>query len=182
MNGPSSTHPPAGQAVSEDQIQQWVDTFHQQGYLFLQNVLPPDWCTELREDLDRVLEEDPTGLNASNERIQLAHRMFEHSPANLRLFDMEPIVSLAEALIAPTCHVIHNNSFRTPPGGGLSTWHQDDRPTTSSQTANRPPTSACPFSFLRPTTTSPTLRKSTTAAPKPSPVLTSSALHPQPTW
>jgi ectoine hydroxylase-related dioxygenase (phytanoyl-CoA dioxygenase family) len=39
---------------------------------------------------------------------------------------MEPIVSFAEALVSRDCHVIHNNSFRTPKGGGFSNWHQDD--------------------------------------------------------
>ena len=58
----------------------------------------------------------------------LAHRMFETSETNLKLFDLEPIVSFAEALIAPNCHVIHNNSFQSFPGGGITGWHQDDAP------------------------------------------------------
>lgn len=116
----------AGTTVSEAQIQSWIDTFHREGFLFLENVLPPDWCAELRADLDRALRDNPNGSNSTGGRIQLSHRMFEHSAANLRLFDLEPIVSFAEALIAPNCHVIHNNSFQTPPGGGLDSWHQDD--------------------------------------------------------
>ena len=52
--------------------------------------------------------------------------MFETSKANLRLFDLEPIVSFAEALLRKDCHVIHNNSFLSPPGGGITQWHQDD--------------------------------------------------------
>src|SRR2546423_8084345 len=54
----------------------------------------------------------------------LEHIRLQH----LRLFDLEPIVSFAEALIATTTHVIHNNSFRTPLGKGITTWHQDDPP------------------------------------------------------
>ena len=46
--------------------------------------------------------------------------MFEVSRANLRLFELEPVVSFAEALIDGPCHVIHNNSFRTYPGGGIT--------------------------------------------------------------
>ena len=118
----------AGQTVSPEQIQAWVATFHQQGFLFIENVLPPDWCTELRADLDWALAHNPNGFNYSGEMLVLAHRLFETSQANLRLFDLEPIVSLAEALIAPNCHVIHNNSFQSPPGGGITTWHQDDAP------------------------------------------------------
>jgi len=129
----------AGQTVDDAQIAEWVETFHEQGFLFLRNVLPPDWCAQLRADLDWALAENPNGLNGGGERIQLAHRLFETSPTNLRLFDMEPIVSLAEALIAPNCHVIHNNSFRTPPGGGLDTWHQDD-PAHYIVTHGEPPT------------------------------------------
>ncbi|MEZ4621921.1 MAG: hypothetical protein R2867_41320 [Caldilineaceae bacterium] len=110
----------AGTTASPEQIQEWVETFHKQGFLFLQHVLPPDWCAQLRADLDWALENNPNGLNASNEKLILAHRLFESSQANLRLFDMEPIVSLAEALIAPNCHVIHNNSFKTPPGMALT--------------------------------------------------------------
>ena len=118
----------ANQVVDEEQIQRWVEEFHRQGFLFLQNVLPPEWCAELRRDLDRALDENADGPDKGVSRIVLSHRMFESSLANLRLFDLEPIVSFAEALVAENCHVIHNNSFYTPPGGGITGWHQDDPP------------------------------------------------------
>src|SRR6185437_3526490 len=108
--------PLAGQIASTDQIASWVDRFHRDGYLFLERVLPPEWIAELTADLDRELVangEEGDGI------IQLHHRMFETSAANLRLFDLEPIVSFAEALIATTTHVVHNNSFRTPLGKGI---------------------------------------------------------------
>ena len=117
----------AGRTVSEAQISAWVDRFHRDGFVFIQNVLPPDWCMELRADLDRALAENYKNLNTVSPTLELAPAMFEHSAANLRLFDVEPIVSFAEAPVAPNCHVIHNNSFLTPlNGGGISTWHQDD--------------------------------------------------------
>ena len=54
--------------------------------------------------------------------------MFEKSKANLALFELEPVVTFAEKLLKFDPHVVHNNSFRTPPGGGISGWHQDDPP------------------------------------------------------
>jgi ectoine hydroxylase-related dioxygenase (phytanoyl-CoA dioxygenase family) len=122
------THMPeylAGRTASDEQIAAWVEQFHRDGYLFIPSVLPPDWVSELRADLDRELSangEEGDGI------IQLHHRMFETSAANLRLFDLEPIVTFAETLIATTTHVVHNNSFRTPLGKGITTWHQDDPP------------------------------------------------------
>lgn len=119
-----------------DQIAEWVETFHKQGYLFLENVLTKEHIAQLKEDLDWALEnlssrdEDPYG-KVNSQKAATSNRlctcMFEHSTANLNLFDLEPIVSFAEALI-PGCHVVHNNSFITPPGGGITTWHQDDPP------------------------------------------------------
>ena len=51
--------------------------------------------------------------------------MFELSAANLSLFEIEPICSFAEALIDPNCHVVHNNSFTSPPNPeGKGGWHQ----------------------------------------------------------
>ena len=118
----------AGKEVGESQIGAWTEEFHREGCLFLRNVLPPDWTAELRADLEFALRENPNGLNNQSHRAHLAHRLFETSVANLRLFAMEPMISLAEAIIGPDCHVIHNNSFISPPGGGLEGWHQDDRP------------------------------------------------------
>lgn len=118
----------AGKRVSDEQIGSWVDQFNTQGYLFLRDVLPPEWCALLREDLGAAFENRKQDLSSSSNGYDLIHRMFESSEANLRLFDVEPIASLAEALVAPDCHVIHNNSFRTYTGGGLTTWHQDDPP------------------------------------------------------
>ena len=111
--------------VEADKIDTWVEQFHRDGYLFLTDVLSPPVTAQLRDDLDEALAGDSP---RSEGCIQLYHRMFESSPANLRLFDLEPIVTFAERLIDQVCHVIHNNSFRTPVGAGLSTWHQDDPP------------------------------------------------------
>ena len=118
------------QEVSSEQIEEWVETFNRDGCLFIQDVLTPDHCAELREDLEWALKNNPNGLNSGNfeSTMHLSHRMFEHSKANLRLFDIEPIVSFAEALIPGECHIIHNNSFQTRPGGGITSWHQDDSP------------------------------------------------------
>src|SRR5579872_2550389 len=93
----------AGRCAEEKQLQQWAETFHQDGYLFLENVLPPDWTAELKADLDHALaDREDNGSDV----IELHCRMFETSNANLRLFDMEPIVTFAETLIATTTHVI----------------------------------------------------------------------------
>jgi len=110
----------------EAPIEEWVERFHRDGYLFLENVLPSELCEELKVDRDRALEEQGGDVSGS---IHLHHRMFEKSKANLSLFDLEPIVTFAERLIADTVHVIHNNSFKVYPGSqGISTWHQDDAP------------------------------------------------------
>lgn len=114
----------AGHEAGAERIQDWVEQFHRDGFLFIPGVLPPDWCEELKADLDRAMpERGKTGGG-----IEICERMFEVSAANLRLFDLEPVVSFAEALIDGPCHVIHNNSFKSPPGGGITTWHQDDSP------------------------------------------------------
>ena len=121
----------ANQPPDDAVIDDWVRRFHRDGCLFLRNVLPPDWCAELRRDLDGALggpESPENRRRSSGSKVQLIPRMFETSAANLRLFDLEPIVTFAERLVAPDCHVIHNNSFRTPTGGGISGWHQDDAP------------------------------------------------------
>jgi len=113
---------------SPAQLAEWVASFHRDGYVFIHDVLPAETCARLRADFDAVL---PTKGGAT----ECATRMFEKSPANLDLFACEPIVSLAEALLGEdnrygveTCHVVHNNSFRTRNGGGWSDWHQDDSP------------------------------------------------------
>lgn len=109
----------------EAPIQQWVEQFHRDGYLFLRDILPPELVAELKADLDQAIAD---GADQVNRYAQIKMRMFETSRANLRLFDWEPIASFAEALIDGDCHVIHNNSFITPPGAGISLWHQDDPP------------------------------------------------------
>lgn len=125
-SAPATTTYQAGTKPSAEQLAAWATQFHRDGYVFLRDVLPPERCAELRADFDRVR---PVGGGATEH----AERMFEHSRANLELFDLDPVISLAEVLLgednrygAETVHVVHNNSFRTINGGGWSGWHQDD--------------------------------------------------------
>jgi ectoine hydroxylase-related dioxygenase (phytanoyl-CoA dioxygenase family) len=127
---------------SAKDLQKYVDFFHKNGYLVIPQILTPERCQQLREDLDRDIAQQPP---LPNQKIFFSHRMFERSQANLDLFELEPMISFAEKLIGDTddesainksgitssntVHVIHNNSFvLTPHNQGLanSTWHQDD--------------------------------------------------------
>jgi ectoine hydroxylase-related dioxygenase (phytanoyl-CoA dioxygenase family) len=117
----------AGHRASQQQIAAWVEQFHREGYLLIEKVLPPELCAQLRGDLDEQL--GPHQKTAEHGgACELRMRMFEKSAANRSLFDLEPIVTFAESVIAPDCHVIHNNSFITMPGQGITGWHQDDAP------------------------------------------------------
>jgi len=117
----------AGTPPAADILAGWVAAFHRDGYVFIPDVLDAERCAALRADIDQDMGATPANPT------ECVMRMFERSAANLALFDLEPIVTLAEAIIgeddrygANGCHVVHNNNFRTSSGGGFSGWHQDD--------------------------------------------------------
>lgn len=115
---------PIGTPAAPEQIDQWVEQFHRDGYLVLHDVIPPELIQPMKDDLDRILNHAPK----EGAVAELAYRMFETSKANLALFELEPVVTFAEKLLKYDAHVVHNNSFRTPRGGGIAGWHQDDPP------------------------------------------------------
>jgi ectoine hydroxylase-related dioxygenase (phytanoyl-CoA dioxygenase family) len=117
----------AGHRASQQQVAAWVEEFEREGYLLIEKVLPPALCAQLRDDLDEQLGPHERTREHGG-ACELRTRMFEKSRANLSLFDLEPIVTFAESALIGPCHVIHNNSFITMPGGGITGWHQDDPP------------------------------------------------------
>ena len=132
-NGSADSKYLAGKTVEAGTLAGWVEQFHRDGFLVVNNVLSAEQIAALKDDLDRAIEADvgaPGGGAYAGKSLGLhiQERLFERSRANLELFDLEPIVSFAETLIGESTHVFHNNSFRTYPGGGISAWHMDDRP------------------------------------------------------
>jgi len=135
-----------GKKTTIEQLNEWIDFFHTHGFLIIDNVLSPEQCELLRNDLDETLKKIE-GENYHESKKMMMKRMFEHSKQNLNLFALEPIVTFAEHLIggangtgysiqdgvpnANIIHVIHNNSFKIPPntdGLAKNAWHQDDTP------------------------------------------------------
>src|SRR6478672_4363347 len=80
-----------------EQLSQWIEDFHTNGFLVIPNVLPPEQCELLRHDLDTALKQ-VEGENYSHSK-KIMKRMFERSQPNLDLFALEPIVTFAEHLI-----------------------------------------------------------------------------------
>lgn len=135
-----------GKKTTIEQLNEWVEFFHTHGFLVIDNVLTPEQCELLKNDLDETLKKIE-GENYHKSKKMMMKRMFEHSKQNLNLFALEPIVTFAEHLIggangighsiqdgvpnANIIHVIHNNSFKIPPntdGLAKNAWHQDDTP------------------------------------------------------
>jgi len=135
----------SGKQPTTEQLNQWIEYFHANGFLVIENVLTPEQCEVLKNDLDEIFKQSE-GKNYQKSK-KIMKRMFEHSQQNLNLFALEPMVTFAEHLIggangkgysmhdgipnANIIHVIHNNSFKIPPetdGLAKNAWHQDDTP------------------------------------------------------
>lgn len=127
-----------GRRADQNQVNEWIESFHRDGYLVVPELLSKKRCERLIADLQTI-------PNKRKKRKLFGKRMFEHSAENLALFDLEPMVGFAEQLIGGThvrrskgfgstsnqVHVIHNNSFALPPktnGLAGNRWHQDDTP------------------------------------------------------
>lgn len=134
-------------------MKELINSFHENGFLVVPDLLSKDQCEVLKNDLDQALLKN---------KKKIQKRMFEKSKANLELFWQEPIVTLAEKIIedngsdlvlpgedlklaskgvpsANETHVIHNNSFiikARSNGLGGSVWHQDDTPHITSLDGN----------------------------------------------
>ncbi len=115
-----------GRQPTPADLEDWCGKFHRDGFLVIHNVLDQGHVAELRVDLDSALAKPQPG--GQDYGANLRCRLFENSQANVRLFDLDPVVSFAERLIAPDCHVVHNNGFSTVPGTRLAPWHTDDAP------------------------------------------------------
>lgn len=126
--------------VSEVPIDAWVKQFNENGFLFVANVLAPDVVARLRADLDRGYRENLGDGGPDKGQLRVLRRLFEFSNANRDLFQIEPIVTFAEKLVAADCHVIHNNSFRTAKDQGIAGWHADDNPHFMVKEGTAPPT------------------------------------------
>ncbi|MEJ6487704.1 phytanoyl-CoA dioxygenase family protein [Nostoc punctiforme UO1] len=135
-----------GKKTTIERLNEWIEFFHTHGFLVIDNVLTPEQCELLKNDLDETLKKIE-GENYHESKKMMMKRMFEHSKQNLNLFTLEPIVTFAEHLIggangigysiqdgvpnANIIYVIHNNSFKIPPntdGLAKNAWHQDDTP------------------------------------------------------
>ena len=53
--------------VSQETLKKWVEQFHTDGYFFLPEVLPRNWITALRADLDNALSENPVAVGGEIE-------------------------------------------------------------------------------------------------------------------
>jgi Phytanoyl-CoA dioxygenase (PhyH) len=65
----------AGNLPLPNQLNDWIDCFHKDGFLVIPNVLTPEQCTALREDLDAALEKVEGKSYVHSRKIM--KRMFE---------------------------------------------------------------------------------------------------------
>ena len=82
----------AGKKPSTEQLNEWINFFHINGFLVIQNVLTPFEFQLLINDLDEVVRKID-GDNYQPSKKNMVKRIFEHSQHSLELFAQEPIVT-----------------------------------------------------------------------------------------
>jgi chlorinating enzyme len=111
-------------------------TFHEQGFLIVRGLVPPEDVAELAQHVDDLifgridvpgLEPPPPGASALEIerrylRIHMLHRVLELHER----FMLHPrVLDVLEALIGPDVMAMQTMLFIKPPGGAGQGWHQD---------------------------------------------------------
>ena len=114
---------------SPAEIAGYVEAFHRDGFVTVPGVLAPEEIVGLKAAIDRVFDE-PRYVDSYNSlEGYIALRMFEiDAPLFLPLLTREPLITLAETLLGPDCHIIAQNALRNGPGRAVDTFHVDEGP------------------------------------------------------
>jgi hypothetical protein len=103
-----------------------VHDFQRDGYRVIPGVLDADEVRALRTAVDRVFAEPRWADNHNLYGPYVATRLFEVDPVFEDMLTREPIISLAESILGPDCHLVAQNVVRNAPGQAIDFWHVDD--------------------------------------------------------
>ncbi len=121
----SATASAPAPATTQDRAARAIADFGRDGFALLPGVFAAQ-ASQLRREVDRAFV-DPRGVEAGNHYGDfIMARLFELSPVFRDLLVAEPIISIAEHLLGPDCHLVANNVVRNRPGESISDWHVDD--------------------------------------------------------
>lgn len=111
--------------MADDVADPIIETFHRDGYAPLPDLFSPDEVAELRAAVDYIF--DHSEQYASNiMRDMTVVRLFELNNLFRDALVREPMISLVEKILGPTCHCIANTIVRNPPGKGIVKQHVDE--------------------------------------------------------
>ena len=101
--------------------------FQRDGYRLIPGVLTQDEVEGLRDAMDRFFDETPKWQASHNiYGTWIGVRMFEVDPIFEDMLTREPIISLVEEILGPSCHLIAQNVVRNAPGTAIDNFHADD--------------------------------------------------------
>ena len=112
----------------EKETRRIVDQFNRDGYYFLEDVFTEEEVSALRSAMDQKWEDPRIQGDEEGDHIRgfSMMRMYEYDTVFRDIVVREPIVSIAEAILGPDCHLMSQNCLRYEPGQGGG-WHADDR-------------------------------------------------------
>jgi ectoine hydroxylase len=116
-----------------------IEQFHEQGYLVREELVPPGWLRQIREELqglhERMARETPPDVHISWEsevdpalqgRIKQLMHAERVSPTIDRLLRADHVLAIVEALIGPEIALYHCKLLmKAARGGTVTPWHQD---------------------------------------------------------
>jgi ectoine hydroxylase-related dioxygenase (phytanoyl-CoA dioxygenase family) len=116
-----------------------ITSFEEQGYLVLEELIPPEWLREIQRETsdlhEQMAENPPEGVHISWEHevdptIQRRIKQLMHaevvSPSVNRLVRSSEVLDVIEALMGPDISLYHCKLLmKAARGGTVTPWHQD---------------------------------------------------------
>lgn len=96
------------------------------GFAHLPGILTPAEVEAARAAIDRIFDDERYRESYNVEGDFIALRVFETDPFFVDMLTREPIISLAESILGPDCHLMAQNAMRNAPGQAIDSYHVDD--------------------------------------------------------
>lgn len=115
-----------GEPLSAAYTEQILEQFYRDGFALIPGVLTPEEIAALREVTDRCFADPALAGTKHIDAGFILRNTLELDPIFVDMLVREPIPSLAEAVLGPSCTFCGQNVLRNPPGVAIARWHVDD--------------------------------------------------------